>query len=331
MIPKQKHEAPPTEAPSVNVTVETVTAESELADTFSLPAVVEPNRIVSISAEVAGRIESIPLKKGKLVHAGDLLIRLNEDLLRPEFESAEAQFKRDQIEYERVANLVKENVSPSRDLDNATSQFAISKARLAEVRARLERTSILAPSTGLLNDLLVEEGEYVRDGTALAELVDTDTVKVVVEVPERDIAYFTVGQKAEVLADAKDQQKSLTGTITFKSSLADQRTRSTRMEITLENKDGLLHSGQIVRARLTRQILRDVIFIPLLAVIPMEEGKAVYVVNSSQAQRREVELGIIKGERIQVKQGLSPGDQLIISGHRFVSPGQNVNVVGENK
>ena len=331
IIPKRNRDVPSAESPLVNVTVMTVTAEPEIVDTFDLPAVVEPNLIVTVSAEVAGRVERIPLKKGNLVHAGNLLIRLNEDLLRPEFESAEAQFNSDQIEYERVANLVKEKVSPPRDLDNATSQLAISKARLAEVRARLERTSILAPGAGLLNDLLVEEGEYVQVGAPLAELVDMDTVKVVVEIPERDIAYFAIGQKAEVFAEARGQEKSLIGTITFISKLADQRTRSTRMEITLDNKEGLFLSGQIVRARLTRQILRDVIFIPLLTVIPMEEGKAVYVVSSSQAQRREVELGVIKGDRIQVKRGLAPGDRLVIAGHRFVSPGQNVNVAGENK
>jgi membrane fusion protein (multidrug efflux system) len=331
MIPKRKREAPPTEAPPVNVTVMTVAAEPELVDTFDLPAVVEPNRIVKVSAEVAGRIEHIPLKKGNAVHAGDLLIRLNEDLVRPEFESAEAQFKHDQIEYDRVASLVKGNVSPPRDLDNATSQLAMSKAQLAEVRARLERTRVVAPSAGLLNEVSVEEGEYVQGGTPLAELVDTDTVKAVIEVPERDIAYFAIGQQAGVFADAKGQEKSLTGTITFISRLADQQTRSTRMEITLDNKEGLLRSGQIVRARLTRRILKDAIFIPLLAVIPMEEGKAVYVANSSQAQRREVELGVIKGDRIEVTQGLSPGDRLIIAGHRFVAPGQNVKVVSENK
>jgi RND family efflux transporter MFP subunit len=331
VIPKRNRDVPSAEAPPVNVTVMTVTAEPEIVDTFDLPAVVEPNRIVTVSAEVAGRIEHIPLKKGNLVHAGDLLIRLNEDLLRPEFEGAEAQFKRDQIEYERVANLVKEKVSPPRDLDNATSQLAISKARLAEVRARLERTSILAPCAGLLNNLLVEEGEYVQVGAPLAELVDTDMVKVVVEVPERDITYFAIGQKAEVFTDTRGQEKSLTGTITFISKLADQRTRSTRMEVTLDNKEGLFLSGQIVRAHLTRRILLDVIFIPLLAVIPMEECKAVYVVSSSQVQRREVELGVIKGDRVQVKRGLAPGDRLIIAGHRFVSPGQNVKIVLENK
>ena len=331
LIPKRNRNASPTEAPPVNVTIMTITAEPEIADTFDVPAVIEPNRIVRISAEVAGRIESIPLKKGSLVHSGDLLIRLNDDLLLPEFEGAQAQLKRDQIEYERVANLVKENVSTKRDLDNATSQLALSKSHLAEVRARLERTRILAPDTALLNDLLVEEGEYVQVGTPLAELVDVDTVKAFVEVPERDISYFAAGLKAGVFINVKGEEKSLIGTIAFISKLADERTRSTRMEIILDNKEGLFQSGQIVRVRLTRQILQDAIFIPLQAVIPMEEGKAVYVVNSSQAHRREVELGIIKGDRIQVTKGLAQGDRLIIAGHRFISPNQEVNIVVESK
>lgn len=331
LMPKRNRDAPPAEAPPVNVTVMTVTAEPEFVDTFNLPAVVEPNLVVTVSAEVAGRVELIPLKKGDLVQAGALLIHLNEDLLRPEFEGAEAQFNHDQTEYERVVNLVKEKVRPSRDLDIAANQLAVSKARMAEVSARLDRARILAPGAGLLNDLFVEKGEYVQPGMPLAELVDMDAVKVVVEVPERDVACFAVGQKAPVFAEATDQNDPPVGTITFVSKLADRRTRSTRMEITLDNKKGLFLSGQIVTVRLTRRVLRDVVFVPLLAVIPMEEGKAVYVVDSSQAQRREVELGLIRGDRVQVKRGLAHGDRLIVAGHLFVSPGQKVNVAGENK
>ncbi len=330
-MPTQKRGAPPAEAPPVNVSVMTVIAEPQLADTFDLPAIVEPNRIVTVSAEVAGRIERIPQKEGSEVRAGDLLIQLNTDLIRPMFEVAEAQVERDQIEFDRMTNLVKQDATPRRDLENATTQLAISKARLDEVRARLDRTSILAPTAGVLNELLVEEGEYVDAGKAVAEVVDTHTVKVVVDVPERDIAFFAVGRKARIFVDVKGQQKSLVGIVTFISELADQRTRSTRMEITLENKERLLRSGQIVLVRLTRRILKDAILVPLLAVIPMEESKAVYVVNSTKAERREVELGVIKGNRVQVTGGLEPGDRLIIAGHRFVAPGQKVNVVSENK
>jgi len=326
-MPVKKREAPATEAPPVNVKVMTVTAEPELADTFDLPAVVEPNRIVTVSAEVNGRIERIPPEEGSKIRAGDLLIKLNTDLIQPEFESAKTQVERDQIEFDRMTNLVKENATTQRDLDNATSQLAISKARLEGIRARLERTSIFAPNAGVLNDLLVEEGEYVDPGKPVAQLVDTDTVKVVVEIPERDIAFFSIGEKAEIFVETKGQASSLAGTISFISELADTRTRTTRTEITLNNEQRLLRSGQIVRVRLTRRILKDAVLIPLLAVIPMEDSKAVYVVNSTQAKRREVEIGIIRDDQVQIISGLEPGDKLIIAGHRFVAPGQKVNIV----
>ena len=334
----KKREAPATEAPPVNVSVMTVTATPQFADTFELPAVVEPNRIVTVSAEVNGRVERIPPEEGSKVRAGDLLIKLNTDLIRPEFDSAEAQVARDQIEFDRMTNLVKESATTQRDLDNATSQLAISKARLEGIRARLERTSIFAPNAGVLNDLLVEEGEYVDPGKPVAQIVDTDTVKVVVEIPERDIAFFAIGEKADIFLNTKNQasldtkeQARLTGTITFISELADPRTRTTRTEITLGNEQRLLRSGQIVHVSLTRQILKDAILIPLLAVIPMEDNKAVYVVNSTQAKRREVKIDIIRGDKVQITSGLEPGDKLIIAGHRFVDPGQKVNIVPEKK
>jgi len=63
----------------------------------------------------------------------------------------------------------------------------------------------------------------------------------------------------------------------------------------------------------------------------MENGRAVYVVENGQAQRRQVEIGVIKGDRVQITAGLTPGDQLIVAGHRFVAPGQTVNVVSKSQ
>jgi membrane fusion protein (multidrug efflux system) len=331
MMPADKEEPAATEAPPVNVTVETVAAEAQLVDAFDLPAVVEPNRVVTISAEVAGRIERILSTEGRPVAAGSLLIELNADLIRPQVERAKAQYDRDEIEYKRMAELVDMDATSRSDLDNATVSLAASKAQLAEVQARLERTRILAPMAGVLNDLPVEEGEYVQPGMPAAELVETDPVKVVVDVPERDVAFFEVGRPAEVFADVRGDEISRTGTITFINELADPQTRSTKMEVSVANEEGLLRSGQIVRVRLTRRILDNAVLIPLLAVIPMEQGHAVFVVNSSEAQRREVTLDIIQGDRILVTQGLEPGEKLIVAGHRFIAPGQNVTITSEKK
>lgn len=321
---KQVAATPP---PPVNVTVLPVTPEPKLADTFELPAVIEPNQVVAVAAEVAGRIEWIGPRKGSPVQAGDLLMRLNTDLLQAEFERSQAQAKNAQTEFERQQGLVRGGAAPSRELDQAATQLAVSQADLQEVRARLQRTQIHAPAGGILNNLPVEQGEYVQAGAPVAQIVQTDIVKVAVHVPERDVAFFSQGQSVEILAAVKGCQQSFHGAITFISSVADDRTRSTRMEIRLPNPDGALRSGQIVRARLTRRIMENAVLIPLLAVIPMEDGYAVYVVTESKAQRRMVQPGIIRGDRVQVVQGLQPGDQLIVAGHRFVAPGQTVNVV----
>jgi len=330
MMPKPDREVPASETPTVNVKVMQITVESDFADTFALPAVVEPNRVVTISAEVAARVEQIPPEEGDRVETGDLLVQLNEELIRPQFNNAEAQQKRDQIEFERMESLVKDNATSRQDLDNATTELAASTAQLAEVQARLDRTQIFTPLAGVLNRLLVEEGEYVQPGTSVAEVVDMSVVKVVVDVPEKDIGFFVVGQEGEVLLERRGRQLPARGKITYIDELADLKTRSTAMEISLDNSAGLLRSGMIVRVNLTRRVLNDAILIPLLAVIPLEVGYAVYTVENSTAERREVELGIIKGDRVQVTRGLEPGEKLIVEGHRLVAPSQKVNVVSEN-
>jgi membrane fusion protein (multidrug efflux system) len=332
-LPARKQETPATEPPPVKVAALTVATEAEVADTVELPAVVEPNRIVTVSAEADGRIEWIGPKEGDVVRAGDPLLRLNTDLLQAQFERADAQAKFNQIEFDRIKGLVEKGAAPLRDLDSAAAQLAIGKAQLEECRVRLARAQITAPLTGVLNELPVEVGEYVTmmPLTTLARIVDLETVKVAVEVPERDIAFLSAGQTAEVLVDSRDRPAVLTGTTTFISQVADAKTRSTRVEITLPNRARLLRSGQIVHVRLLRQTLQDAILIPLLAVIPLEDGRAVYVVESGKAERRNVELGILKGDRVQVRSGLQPGDRLIVAGHRFVAPGQKVQVVAESE
>jgi membrane fusion protein (multidrug efflux system) len=330
-IPASKQDAEATEAPPVNVSVMTVCAETRMPDSFDLPAAVEPNRIVTVAAEVAGSVERLPWREGRTVRAGDVLVQLNTDLIKPQAQIAKAQYDRDKIQYDRITALVKTDAASQADLDDASTRLATSRAQLDEAQARLERSRIISPIGGVLNDLPIEEGEYVQVGTAVAEVVETDPVKVVVQIPERDVSFLSVGQAAEVLVDVRGQPQSMAGTITFISEIADPQTRSTRTEITLGNKEGLLRSGQIVRARLTRRILENAIMVPLLAVIPMEDGKAVYVVESGQAQRRNVKLGIIKGDRVQIVEGLNLGDQLIVAGHRFVAPGQKVKVVAPDR
>lgn len=335
---------PPSEIPPINVTVQPVQEIPEFADTFELTAIVEPERVVQVAAEVAGRIErfaerirptrfrgrvipsGVAIDEGEPISAGDPLIYLNKDLAQARFDQAQAQFEFDQREYRRIMDLYEREATSKTELDDAGTKRAISRATLDEAARQLERTTIMAPVSGILNRLLVEVGEYVAIGDPVAEIVNIDQVKVVVDVPERDVHYLNVGDNVEVEARTRGDAV-FTGQVTYISELANSSTRTTRLEITMDNHNHVLRSGQIVRAKLTRRVLEDIIMIPLGAVIPLEHGHAVYIVVDDHAERREVELGFIKGRTVQILRGLQSDDRLIVAGHRYVGPGQTVTVV----
>jgi membrane fusion protein (multidrug efflux system) len=185
----------------------------------------------------------------------------------------------------------------------------------------------------VLNCLPAEIGEFVSPGMCVAQIVDVDQVKIVVDVPERDIGYLTLGAEQTVLHGI-DHPREAKGKITYISELADTNTRTTRVEITADNPSGsdgrrTLRSGQIVQAQIIRQKLHDITLVPLEAVIPLEKGYIAYVVENGLAERRSVELdpSLIKGQSIRVLAGLKTGDRLIVSRDNRICPDQPVRVI----
>jgi membrane fusion protein (multidrug efflux system) len=325
---RQAEKPAPADPPPVNVEVLKLRTVPEVEDVLDLPAVVEANSVVDVAAEVAGRIERIAYKEGAEVVQGDTIIYLNTDLLKAERDRAQADWAYAQKQYERLAQLAQQGVETADARDRALATLQMRRADLELCRARLQRAEIPSPVGGILNQVPVDAGEYVKVGDLVAQIVDADTVKVVVQAPERDVQYFSAGQNVQVDLDL-DGVRRMTGLITYISELADPLTRSTRMEITVPNKPHVLRGGRIVKARLVRRALGNVIMIPLAAVVPMESGYEVYVVEGDKARRRAVDLGLKVGLVVQVSRGLSPGELLIVAGYRFVGDGDRVRVVAE--
>lgn len=344
-LPNRDEKLPEPQAVPVNVTTWTVKPIPQLPDTLDVTAVIEPQAIVRVAAEVAGRIERFgerqddvtwrgetflageTLEEGEPINAGDPLIHLNDDLLQARFDRAKAQFAYDEREYRRLLDLYERGSTSKSELDDARTRRDISRANMDEAARELERTTVFAPSDGILNRLPMEIGEYAMPGQIVAEIVNITQVKVAVDVPERDVHFMSLGDTTEVFSRMPEERR-FTGEISYISETADELTRTTRLEITVDNPDDRLRSGQIVQVRLTRRMLTDVIMIPLAAVIPLEVGRVVYIVDDQgQAQRVEVELGFVRGRSVRVLSGLEPGQSLIVVGHRYVGPGQPVKII----
>jgi membrane fusion protein (multidrug efflux system) len=345
-VPKRDDTQPPTTPPPVAVDVEVVEPVDDFHDDFVIPGVVEPNRVVRVAAEVAARIEEFagfddrigedftPIKgsasagqieEGVRVTAGQPLMYLNTDLVLARRDEAKANFDYQRREFERIKTLFEKKVATASEVDAARVKYNTAKALLEVAEANLERSIVVSPINGILNSLPVEVGEYVNPGMVVAEIVDLDVMKVVVDVPEKDVGFLKIGQE-ETIHYGLNQRKEVTGKICYISELADQATRTTRVEICVDNKDRILRSGQIVQANLLRRVMDDVIMIPLQAVIPLEEGYVVYLSDGKEALRREVTLdrNVFQGQHIRVTEGLASGDRLIVRGHRLLSPGQPI-------
>ncbi len=313
------------QAPVVNVKVTQIRPGPQ-ADEIRLPAVLEPYRTVRVSAEVDGRVERLGPEEGTDVEPNQPLVWLNTDLLQAAYDQAKAKHELDTNELRRYQGLDKRGVATDIEMYRAKAAVAVSKAVLTEARERLERAVIRAPMAGVLNDLLVEPGEYVGGGAPVAEVVEIDRLKAVVHLPERDVVHVRVGQEARVLVEAIEGGE-LAGKVTYIDACGDEMCRTFRTEITADNRGRRARAGLIARVVLLRQTVEDAIMIPLVSVIPTEKGYQVYVLSDGKASRRDVEIGLIVGDRVQVVRGLKGGEKLIVDGHRMVGDGSPVRVV----
>jgi membrane fusion protein (multidrug efflux system) len=326
-IPDDTEELSPAEVPSLNVEVWEVQALPSMPDLLELPGTLEPNRVVHVPVEQRGRITEIVCEEGQSVKKGDLILRLDTALLQAEFDRAKAQAEFDVRTLERSRELLERGVLNKSSVEEAEAKSIVSGAVLDVARTNLERAEVVAPMTGVLNELPMEVGEYVSPGDTVAQVVDVSRLKAVVQIPERDILYLRQGARIQV---AVTPEHATVGQVSYISEVADEETRTTRVEITVDNSRRTLRSGMIVRARIQRRLLSNAVMAPLAAVIPLEEGRVVYVVNGGVAERREVELGLIRGSQVHIVDGLTAGDLLIVSGHRQVAPGQKVNIVNSS-
>ena len=151
-------------------------------------------------------------------------------------------------------------------------------------------------------------------------------MRVIADVPEKDVHFLRVGQAVEIIVAAVDGLNDrLTGRIEHIAFAADEVTRTYRTKIVIDNRSLKLRPGMIVRARFVRQDLKDVISIPLYALMERDGEKVVFVAEQGQARKVTVTTGSSVDERIIIRKGLSPGQKLIVKGQQLLIDGARID------
>jgi len=296
---------------------------------------VRAHRTATVSAEVAARVEELPAAEGTGVRQGALLVRLNDRDIQHQLDAARASISREQLnlakaDYERKERLFNDGAVVRSVYEQAKNQYLSLKsaydstqAQISQLRDQLSKTRITAPISGVVVKTFVNPGEFVAPGAPVVVLENMEEVLVKVELADRDFVGVQLGQPVEATTDAFPG-RVFRGEVNRLGSAANPVTRTFEVEARLQNPDFSLRTGMIVWLRIIRGKQQGLV-VPTEALVEESgERAAVFVVRGGVAVRVGVRLGQRLDRAVEVLEGLSEGEQVIVYGHDQLRDGQAV-------
>lgn len=314
----------------VNVEVERLEPQPFL-EQIRLTGAIQANRDVTLSAEESGRIVEIVVDKGREVRTGDVILRIDDTVLRSQVAEARAQASLASETWERRRRLWEDDQVGS-ELAYLEARFTAeqSAARLATLEERLARTQVRSPIDGVFDERRVELGALVSAGTPVARIVQIDPVKVVAGVPERYGTEVVPDMPAAVRFDVLDGQ-SFEGEVRYVGASVDPRTRTFPIEVEVPNPGGRIKPEMIATLSLARSELQGVIVVPQEALVRTAEGFRVFVAEGAEGDRIaravDVEVGPGAGNEVVITAGLEAGDELVVVGQQQLAGGDRIRIV----
>ncbi len=296
-----------------------------MKDVLVLPGETEAWQDVRVAADMAGRVEWIGPKEGQTVKEGNLIAKIDVAALKAALDRAEAALKLAEDLNERRHKLFERNIINQEEMDKSQTERTLARANFRQMQIEYERGFLKAPLTGLVNHLFVDEGEFVDKGKPFVDLVNVDKIKINVNVPELDVRYLKAGQKTMVRVDAFPDRELL-GVIDFVAYKADPATKSFHVKVIVDNPNHDIRPGMIARVAFLRRVIADALAAPLFSIVDKGGERILFVEKEGIAHARTVSIGVIEGDKIQITQGLQPGDNLIVVGQKEVEEGMRVQV-----
>ena len=291
---------------------------------------VEALHDVTVSAQESGTIASFLAGKGERVARGQPITRISSELLDAQVEEARAIAEVAEERFERQRRLWEQRIGTEIALLEVKSQATSTAARLKVLEARLARTMVSAPISGVFDEQYVEVGELVGPGTRLLRVLAIDQVRVVAGIPERYALAIEPGAAALITFDVLEGRE-FGGVIEFVGTSVDPRSRTIPIEVVLDNSERLIRPRMVANVQVERMRQERVLVVPQDLVQRTEDGFQVFVAERSgdtlTARARSVELGASYANRVVITDGLTAGTRLITAGHRQVDDGSVIRLM----
>ncbi len=296
---------------------------TRLADDTQAVGSLRSRRGVVLRPEVSGRITQLNFTDGQRVRKGQLLVQFDDQLPQAQIQQSQAELSIAQANQKRNQELVAQNFISQRSLDESAASLQVAQAKLALAKATAARLKIVAPFDGIAGIRQVNVGDYLKDGADIVNIEDLDAIYVDFRLPERFQAKVKRGQTALLDIDALPG-RHYTAQIQAIDPLIDANGRSVGVRGCIDNRELQLRPGMFARVNTVFGVKGNARVIPEEAIVP--QGGRQFVIKllngpngqSRTTQRVEVKVGLRSPGKVEILEGLEPGETVVTTGQQRV-------------
>jgi membrane fusion protein, multidrug efflux system len=279
-----------------------------------------------------GIVKALYVTQGQAVRKGQVLARLDDQLIRQQIEPLRVQLASAEDTYRRTKSLWDQGIGTYQQVLSAKTQMESLSKQIGVIQKQAALMTITAPSSGIADQVNVRVGEMFVGATQAGpqiRIVNTSNLKVVASVPENYLGRVKVGSKIQIVLPEQNN-RVIDAVVNVVQKVIDPNTRSFNIEAKIPS-DASLKPNQIAQIRILDYSAKEVIAIPLNVVQSDEKGKYVYVMEKSGdkmiAKKKAVTVGESYSDLIEIKSGLTQGEQLVTEGYQNLYEGQVIATV----
>src|SRR5688572_16184804 len=307
-------------------TVRTGTISDEATAVGTLLA----NESVMIRPEREGRIAAIHFTEGQLVRKGEKLVSLDTAEIEAQLAAITSELTLNRSRFKRAQELHEKKFISAQALDDAREGLNQSAARQAEVKARLEKSTVVAPFEGVAGLRQVSPGAYVKAGQDVARLEGIGTLKLDFRLPELYLGRIRAKQDVVVRVDAYAEE-TFRGDIYAIEPAVEESSRTVMLRARVPNPGARLKPGMFARVALVLETRDNALIIPEQALVPQGKDRFVYRLADGKAVMEKIEVGLRRPGEVEVRKGLSAGQAIIVDGQLRLRDGAPVTVLTDKR
>lgn len=282
------------------------------SDNLSLSGSIEANEQIEVRSEVSGVVESINFQEGSFVSKGQQLFKINDIELRAQLSQARTKQTLASENERRARLLLQKEAISQEEYDIASADFRSAQAQTQLIQAQIAKTSVKAPFSGKIGLRYISKGTYVTPTTVVANLVNTNQVKITFSIPEKYATQMKVNTFLSFTTSGSKEK--FTAKVYAIEPGIEEATRTLKMRAVAQNPNGKLIPGTFANVSLPLDNINDALLVPTEALIPVQNGKKVFVSVNGKAKEIMVETGARTEKDVLVLTGLKPGDTVLTTG-----------------